>query len=83
VLPGGKSGIDLATQAHGRWPDLKAVLISGYPEADLVEKGLRKNQFPLLSKPFRKNDLLAVLETEFRNKNAAETAPPITGSVAV
>lgn|GEM_PF-2758434 len=65
VLPGGINGIDLASRAQGAHPEMKVVLISGYPEADLVEKGLRKNEFALLSKPFRKADLFAVLESQF------------------
>ena len=83
ILPGGKSGFDLAVQAQERWPDMKTILISGYPEADLVAKGLRKNQFPLLSKPFRKTDLLAVLEREFTHEDTDKTLSLITGSVAI
>ena len=62
---------------------MKTILISGYPEADLVAKGLRKNQFPLLSKPFRKTDLLAVLEREFTHEDTDKTLSLITGSVAI
>jgi PAS domain S-box-containing protein len=65
VLPGSINGIDLATRTKEQHPDLKVILISGYSEADLLEKGLQRNRFPLLSKPFRRADLLTVLEEEF------------------
>ncbi len=39
MMPGGISGYDLALKATSRWPDLKVLLTSGYPETKLNGDG--------------------------------------------
>jgi PAS domain S-box-containing protein len=61
VMPGEMGGVELARTAMARWPELKVVLTSGFPEARVsgtVEglAGLR-----LLSKPYRRDELARVL----------------------
>ena len=58
VLPGGANGIELANEAVGLCPDLKVILVSGYPDATLVKSGLSEVNFHLLPKPFSKLRLL-------------------------
>jgi signal transduction histidine kinase/ActR/RegA family two-component response regulator len=64
VMPGKLNGLDLARVAMGRWPSLKIVLTSGFPEtkvdgfAEPMTSGLR-----LLSKPYRKDELARVLRS--------------------
>jgi len=56
VMPGGTSGYDLARTVLSRWPHIKVVLTSGFPEnrtnGDANAPNLR-----LLSKPYRRDDL--------------------------
>ncbi|HEX3861182.1 MAG TPA: ATP-binding protein [Stellaceae bacterium] len=57
IMPGNMDGIELARTAMERWPGLRVILTSGFPEARLsgtVEPiaGIR-----LLSKPYRRDDL--------------------------
>ena len=56
VMPGGTSGYEIAGRVLARWPRIKVVLTSGFPEnrtnCDLNARGLR-----LLSKPYRRDDL--------------------------
>lgn len=55
VMPGGRSGVDLAKIARVRWPELKVLLVSGFAgSADTEEEA---SAFPLLQKPFRKAEL--------------------------
>ncbi|MBT3361128.1 MAG: PAS domain S-box protein [Rhodospirillales bacterium] len=61
VLPGGKNGIELAKEAQLLRPDLKVVLVSGYPEGTLEKAGLTDAGFPLLGKPFSKSALSEML----------------------
>ncbi|MBL6945138.1 MAG: PAS domain S-box protein [Rhodospirillales bacterium] len=61
VLPGGQNGVELAQEAVGQHPDLKVILISGYPEGTLVKAGLKEAGFRLLRKPFSKNALSEAL----------------------
>lgn len=60
VMPGGQGGYDLARAALARWPDLRIVLTSGFPDAmGRDESALTK--LPMLSKPYRKHDLARLL----------------------
>ena len=60
VMPG-LSGVELITQALQMRPDLKVLLITGYPNAD----GLKElsSHIKVLTKPFRRATLIAQLKT--------------------
>lgn len=51
VLPG-ISGPELVTKARERWPRLKALFISGYPQDRLVAKRFPKEDSDFMGKPF-------------------------------
>ncbi len=58
VMPGGINGRELARRAHQRWPGIKIVFTSGFSEARLNgDVGPLAACTPLLSKPYRKEDL--------------------------
>jgi two-component system CheB/CheR fusion protein len=58
VMPGGINGRELAHRARQRWPEIKIVFTSGFSEARLNgDAGLLAACTPLLSKPYRKEDL--------------------------
>ncbi len=58
VMPGGINGRELARRARQRWPDIKIVFTSGFSEARLNgDTGPLAACTPLLSKPYRKEDL--------------------------
>jgi CheY-like chemotaxis protein len=57
VMAGGMSGIDLARTALQRWPALKVLLTSGFPETKLNGNGHGPIPARLLNKPYRKEDL--------------------------
>jgi CheY-like chemotaxis protein len=64
IMTGGASGIDLAREALARWPDLKVLVTSGFPETKLNGNGQSAVPARLLSKPYRKEDLArAIRET--------------------
>ena len=52
IMPGGMTGVELARQAHSRWPDLKILLTSGYTRNALPETVDGSQGFALLPKPF-------------------------------
>ena len=63
VMPGGLSGYDLGRTAVSRWPTVKVLLTSGFPETRFNGNG---NGVPpvnmrLLTKPYRKDDLARAL----------------------
>ncbi len=58
VMPGGINGRELAHRARQRWPEIKIVFTSGFSEARLNgDAGPLAACTPLLSKPYRKEDL--------------------------
>ena len=61
VMPGGMSGVELAQTARMRWPSLKILLTSGFPEARLDEGGQVLPGIRLLGKPYAKEDLARAL----------------------
>jgi PAS domain S-box-containing protein len=61
VMPGGMDGLDLAREAIARYPDLKVLLTSGFPEARLDRDELPARHLHLLSKPYRRQELARAL----------------------
>lgn len=61
VMPGGMSGYDLARLTLSRWPRMKALLTTAYPEARLTGEQLPPNKLRQLAKPYRKAELAQTL----------------------
>ncbi|MCP1470540.1 PAS domain S-box-containing protein [Sphingobium sp. OAS761] len=59
VLPGGRSGADLARDVHARWPDLRILYTTGYARDAIVHHGRLDPGVDLLTKPFSYGDLAA------------------------
>jgi two-component system CheB/CheR fusion protein len=58
VMPGGMNGRELARRARQCWPQIKVIFTSGFSEARLDgDAGPLSSCMPLLSKPYRKEDL--------------------------
>jgi PAS domain S-box-containing protein len=58
VMPGGLDGPSLIREITNRWPHVKAVMTSGFPEAQVAETIA---PFPLLVKPYRREELARLL----------------------
>jgi signal transduction histidine kinase/CheY-like chemotaxis protein len=61
MMPGGMSGLDLAEQAVRLRPGLKVLLTSGYTESTVKDRRKAASQYPLLSKPYRREELATKL----------------------
>jgi PAS domain S-box-containing protein len=61
VMPGGLDGVELARIARERWPALKIVLTSGFPQTRVESNGDLPGGLNLLSKPYHKEELAAAL----------------------
>jgi PAS domain S-box-containing protein len=70
VMPGGLDGIELARLVGERWPTLKVVLTSGFPEDRIDDLGEINGPIPLLSKPYSKVQLATVLSNVLAEGNA-------------
>lgn len=60
-MPGEMNGVALARAAIERWPALKVILTSGFPDARLGGNGDEITGIRLLSKPYRRAELAATL----------------------
>jgi PAS domain S-box-containing protein len=67
VMPGKADGLDLAATVRDRWPSMKILLTSGFPDNDGA-RDLADFNLPLLSKPYQRGELAravrAVLDGE-------------------
>jgi CheY-like chemotaxis protein len=61
MMPGGKSGLELAQALRQRHVDLPIVLASGYTEA--VHREAERAGLPLLSKPYNLDAMAAAIES--------------------
>jgi len=73
VMPGGINGVQLAIEARRLQPSLKVLLTSGYTAAVLMDKHSLPKEFPVLGKPYRRDQLAANLR-EIINSHAAQSS---------
>ena len=57
ILPGGKSGPDMARELATREPRLKFLFVSGYAASEIGERGPLDRGVELLNKPFTRREL--------------------------
>jgi HAMP domain-containing protein/CheY-like chemotaxis protein len=62
VMPGGKTGVELAVEARDFLPDVKILLTSGYPGEALAHHHSKQSEWPIISKPFRQTELAGRLQ---------------------
>jgi CheY-like chemotaxis protein len=75
VMPGGKDGVELARQARQRWPTIAVVFSSGFLQAKPDGNAVSLPPgAPLLSKPYRKENLANAVREAVRRR-AAGFAP--------
>jgi PAS domain S-box-containing protein len=82
VMPGEMDGIDLATAAAQRCPRLKVLLMSGFPEARFEQRALGEVRPRLITKPFHRGVLAAVLR-ELLDAPRPQECPPSPAFVPV
>jgi CheY-like chemotaxis protein len=61
VMPNGMNGIELATCAREKWPQMNIILVSGYPLPALKADGVELGHFVFVTKPYRLADLARAL----------------------
>lgn len=74
VTPGSIDGMALARTAAARWPTLRILLTSGFPQTRLDESG-QFNGFRFLAKPYRRDDLARTLNEMLGTAGTEPTRP--------
>jgi PAS domain S-box-containing protein len=62
VMPNSMSGIDLAETVAVNYKDIKVLLTSGYPDKIANQDAFKKLNIRLLAKPYKRDELIAVIE---------------------
>ena len=75
VMPGGISGVDLARLAQSRRPGLPIILTTGYA-GDRFDGSAEDIDLPILRKPFRAEDLAAMVHESLANTGLIEQRLP-------
>jgi CheY-like chemotaxis protein len=57
MMPNGMTGLDLAREARSRWPALKIIIASGYPQQGIGGDQPDLREFDFIGKPYRIADL--------------------------
>ena len=77
-LPG-LSGLDLAQRAHARWPQVKVMLMTGYPSLVTAQQSVELGLVDYLVKPF---DDIRVIRDKVREAVSAMPSQPVTVAIA-
>jgi two-component system response regulator HydG len=56
------SGLDLLVYAQAQQPDIKVILMTGYAEVGTAVKAIKKGAIDYISKPFRPEELLMIID---------------------
>ena len=76
VMPGGINGVQLAREGRRLKPKLKVLLTSGYTAAVLTDEHRLLKEFPVLGKPYRREQLASNLR-EIIKSSAPQVIPPL------
>jgi two-component system response regulator HydG len=66
------SGLDLLEFSQKTSPKTKVILMTGYAEVDTAVKAIKKGALDYISKPFRPEELLMIIEADSQNRESAE-----------
>jgi len=70
VMPGGISGIELASRVRSSHPDFAILLTTGYSPEEVNPVAKTGETWPLISKPYSKDILAQEIRTVLKNANA-------------
>jgi signal transduction histidine kinase len=68
IMPGRLDGYDLARIVRERWPSIVIVLTSGFPGANDHRDTAELSDLPLLTKPYRREDLAQMLHDAIEDR---------------
>src|SRR5690606_6563600 len=66
------SGLELLEFSQKTSPTTKVILMTAYSEVDTAVKAIKKGALDYISKPFRPEELLMIIEADSQNRESAE-----------
>jgi PAS domain S-box-containing protein len=74
IMPGGINGVQLAEAVRRMLPDIKVLFTSGFPASAFDELGIaEQDQFELLKKPYKSEELIAAIGRILRGPEQSGT----------
>ncbi|MBT4769141.1 MAG: response regulator [Rhodospirillaceae bacterium] len=70
IMPGGISGIELASRVRSTHPDLAILLTTGYSPEEVNPVAKTGKNWPLIPKPYSKDILAREIRTVLKSTNA-------------
>ncbi|SRX52316.1 sigma-54 dependent transcriptional regulator [Aequorivita sp. CIP111184] len=67
------SGLELLEFSQKTSPNTKVILMTGYAEVDTAVKAIKKGALDYISKPFRPEELLMIIEEDIQNIEGSES----------
>jgi len=71
VMPG-RSGMELAEEVNGRYPDTEVILLTGAADTNIGEMAIEHGVFGFLSKPFKPADVVTMVRSALHWKAREE-----------
>lgn len=68
------SGLELLEFSQKTSPKTKVILMTGYADVDTAVKAIKKGALDYISKPFRPEELLMIIEEEAKNVESSKTS---------
>ena len=68
----GRSGVELVAEIHALRTDTPVVLMTAFGSIDSAVEAMRAGAFDYITKPFKRDELLLVLERAFENRTLVE-----------
>jgi len=78
------NGIELLKIIKERWPNLKVIMVTGYPSIETAVKATRLGALDYISKPFTPDELREKVEQALEEATSAKVIPirPVEGEVS-
>jgi PAS domain S-box-containing protein len=77
VMPGGMNGVELVQRARDLRPGLKIIYSSGFPAEALTERTLPLLHGPLLRKPYKRAEMVAIVQRVMEAGNERSAEPEV------
>lgn len=74
----GMDGAELLRRIRGIKPGLPVIIITGYPDSEMMSRALAQGPFGIMNKPFAESDIVIAINSFLQPSKLGRKAKPIT-----
>lgn len=74
----GMDGAELLRRIRGIKPELLVIVITGYPDSEMMSRALAQGPFGIMNKPFAESDIVIAINSFLQRSKLGRKAKPIT-----